>query len=540
MNYPGCLVSIVLLTCLGSSNGIAQPAPASIKVATIEGLVRDSAGNCIAQAKVYARGGDPFETVETATDSRGKFMVHLRIAGTYAIAVEKQGFQHHDEASVAIALDTSRYLEFVLAPLPQTANKSSASSGEIQFADDNNFVVAGITDWTAAGGHGSDTNLRASEVLARDTSQLKREEISGLTNKSSEQELKAAVLRNPSSPEANRELGEFYLRAQNEHRAILPLQTAHKLRPDDYASAYDLVLAYEGIGALTPARKLVESILQMNDRADMHRLLGDINEQMNDPVAAERQYERATKIDPSEQNYFAWGVELLIHRAIKPAVEVFSTGAHAHPESARMLEGLGAALYASGLYEEAARKLCAASDLEPADSTAYLFIGEIAQSSNEPLPCVGDKLARFVHNQPNSALGNFYYAVSLWKRRTPVRDSDSQRVESLLRNAVAVDPKLAPAYVQLGIVYSAHGDLDNARVAFDEAIAIDPDLPEAHFRLGQTYKRLGNLPKANEQFQAFEQITKNDAAAVEKKRREVRQFVIVLKNQSEPSSGPRP
>jgi tetratricopeptide (TPR) repeat protein len=540
MNYPGWLVSIVLLTCFVSSNGNAQPAPAPIKVATIEGLVRDSAGNCIRDARVYARGGDPLETVETRTDSRGKFIVHLRIAGTYKVEVQKTGFRHLDETSVEIALDTSRHLEFVLTPLPQTANKSSTSSGQIQFDDNNTFVVAGITDWTAAGGHGSDTNLRASEVLARDTSQLNTEEISGPTNKSSEKELKAAVLRNPSSFEANRDLGEFYLRAQNEQQAILPLATAYKLRPTDYASAYDLALAYERVGALTRARELLEAIIKTNDRAEMHRLLGDINERMDDPLAAERQYERATKMDPGEQNYFAWGVELLIHRAIKPAVEVFGKGANVHPKSERMLAGLGAALYASGLYEEAARKLCAASDLQPADPTAYLFIGEMQQSSHEPLPCVEGKLERFVHNQPNNALGNYYYAVSLWKRRTPARDADAQQVESLLSNAVALDPKLAQADLQLGIVYSARGDLNNARVAFEKAIDIDPDLAEAHFRLGQTYKRLGNLPKANEQFQAFSQISKNDAAAVEKNRREVRQFVIVLKNQSEASSVPRP
>ena len=39
----------------------------------------------------------------------------------------------------------------------------------MDFADEPNFTVAGITDWTAVGGHGADTNLRASETLAKET-----------------------------------------------------------------------------------------------------------------------------------------------------------------------------------------------------------------------------------------------------------------------------------------------------------------------------------------------------------------------------------
>ena len=42
----------------------------------------------------------------------------------------------------------------------------------MEFADRPNFSVAGVTDWTAVGGHGSDASLRTSEDLARETQTL--------------------------------------------------------------------------------------------------------------------------------------------------------------------------------------------------------------------------------------------------------------------------------------------------------------------------------------------------------------------------------
>jgi len=50
-------------------------------------------------------------------------------------------------------------------------------------------------------------------------------------------------------------------------------------------------------------------------------------------------------------------------------------------EISRMLAGLGAALYASGSYDEAARRLCDVSDLTPADSGPIFFLGKMEKNS---------------------------------------------------------------------------------------------------------------------------------------------------------------
>jgi tetratricopeptide (TPR) repeat protein len=236
-------------------------------------------------------------------------------------------------------------------------------------------------------------------------------------------------------------------------------------------------------------------------------------------------------MDPSEQNYFEWGTELLLHKAAQPAFEVFTRGFSAHPNSARMLTGLGAALYSNGSWDEAARRLCAASDMDPAVPAPYLFLGKIEKTTPAPLPCSEQKLARFAQEQPGNALANYYYAISVWKREKGSEDpADLKRVEALLEKAVAIDPKLDEAYLQLGILHFAQGDFEQAIRDYKKAIEVNPQLGEAHRQLGLAYQRTDEKGKAQEEFQAYEQAEKAEAAETERQRRALRQFLIILKD----------
>src|SRR2546430_5421860 len=105
-------------------------------------------------------------------------------------------------------------------------------------------------------------------------------------------------------------------------------------------------------------------------------------------------------MDPREQNHFEWGTELLLHRADGPAVEVFTKGSHAHPDSARMLAGAGAALYAEGKREGAAGRGCEALGLKPADPAPYGFPGKMEKAATGGVAWVGQKAARLGQEPP--------------------------------------------------------------------------------------------------------------------------------------------
>lgn len=459
---------------------------------------------------------------ETSTDSTGKFSFTKIKPGVSVLHVHKDGYRD-SELTLNLPLTSGTPLQISLA----RASGSKQADDGMQFSDKPDFTVAGITDWTAAGGHGSDVNLRASESLARDTRAMKSiRPASTVHDPQRERSLRAAVLKNPANFQANYALGQFCLSERHYADAVSSLQRAHQLKPDDFPGAYDLAQAYQGAGQYEKAKALVQQQIAKGDRADWHRLLGDVEEALNNPLAAEREYERGVELEPSEQNYFAWGGELLQHRAVEAAIDVFARGVSAFPHSERMLAALGAALYAHGSYEQGAQRVCGASDLKPTDPEPYLFLGKMELASPRPLPCVTEKLARFARTQPNNSWANYYYAVALLNSDEKAR---RQEAETLFQRATQIDPKFAQAYLQLGILQAERDDRQSAKESFEKAAASDPNLPDPHFRLAQLYRRTGDQQRASQELQTFERLKQSDAAAVEQRRREIRQFVVVMK-----------
>jgi len=55
--------------------------------------------------------------------------------------------------------------------------------------------------------------------------------------------------------------------------------------------------------------------------------------------------------------------------------------------------------------------------------------------------------------------------------------------------------------------------------------------------LGLVYRRMKEEAKAEKEFRVYEEMQKAETAALEKERRELRQFLIILKDQ--PSAAPR-
>jgi len=348
-----------------------------------------------------------------------------------------------------------------------TVSQKPGSAAQPEFFDEPQFTVAGVTDTTNLGGHGSNVVVRTKEALAKDVVSL------GATPVTRE----SVTKESPPSP-----------------------------------------------GQTPPSSVQIRS--------------AQIEEKQGNPLQAVHEYQRAAEMNPSESNFFNWGAELLVHHAVEPAIEVFTKGNRLFPESARMLVGLGVAWYARGSYDQAARRLCEASDLNPGDANPYLFLGKIQSVETTQSEGLVERLQRFARLQPENALANYYYALSLWKQRKNLDDAQTVvQVESLLQKSVRLDPKLGPAYLQLGILSSDRKDFSQAISAYQKAIAASPRLEEAHYRLAQAYRRTGEQSKAQQELQLYDQLSKQTAEEVERERHEVQQFVYTLRN---PASAAKP
>ena len=546
LRIGACFLAITSVTPLILHAQSPQETPASnlsqAKNASIQGYVRDFEKRPIAGATVFLQAkGDPSQKLVTPTDSTGAYHFSSLLPGEYVLRAEMQGYNSVTPNAVALGANQSKTIDLVFEPA-RTFVKQGSSASRPEFFDEPHFTVAGVVDTTNLGGHGSDAVVRNRDALARDTASLRapaRDPALDSAIATEEGALREQLERQPESFAANSRLGKLLTEQGEFAEAILYLERASKENPTDNDNAFELALAYTGSGEYTRARAIILPLLAAQEKshrekAGDHHLLAEVDEKLNQPLEASQQYQRAAELEPSEPNIFDWGSEMLLHHAPEPAIEIFAQGRRLFPHSVRMLTALGAAWYAHGSYSEAARYLCEAADLNPDDPAPYLFMGKmLSVEANEP-DGIADRLARFGRLHPENAMANYYYALSLWKRGSPPTVDAIAQAKSLLQAAVQLDPTLGLAYLQLGIVYAEENDFSDAIAAYHHAIEAAPTLEQPHYRLAQAYRRVGDAEQAKSELLEYEKISKENTDAIERQRREIKQFVYQMRDQAPP------
>src|SRR6266851_5810323 len=328
---------VVLVSSVGTRAAETQSEPSA--TATLQGVVRDSGDRPVAGASVHLQSSEAQTLagpLTVLTDRAGAYRFSAIRQGVYTLRAEATGYHDATLKSLPLAPKESKTIDLVLESA--TASREQNSSARLpEFFDEPHFTVAGVTDTTSLGGHGSDTVVRNREALARETASLGN---------------------------AHSDAGD-YERARAATRALL-----------------------------------AEQAKAGREQADTHHSLAEIDERLGDSLEAVKEYQRAAELNPSETNLFDRGAELLLHRAAEPAIEVFTKGNRLFPRSVRMLTGLGAAWYSLGAYEQAARRLCEASDLNPGDPNPYLFMGKMQSAEATQSEATTERLERFVRLQP--------------------------------------------------------------------------------------------------------------------------------------------
>ena len=479
-------------------------------------------------------------TIEDAVTSRLLWCTGLivllghTLVATCSLAQTSSGPSHHEEelnrqfqAAVA-AYDAGRLpeaaaqLEKILQQVPESFEAHEllgmvyAGQSQDQLAKQHLQAAVRIKPSSAA----ARTNLAANLIRVGD--------IEG-----ARQQLKKAVALEPTNYDANHNLGEIYVKQGKLPEAIPFLRQAQQINPSAYDNGYDLALAYLLTNKPGPARELIRDLLKRQDIAELHNLLGHVEEKEGNYVAAANEFEAAAHKDPSESNLFDWASELLLHRTLEPAIEVFRSAAERYPSSARLAIGLGIAYYSRGIYDEAVKSLLRGADLSPTDSRCYLFLSKAYDSSPSQADEVIQRFRRFSELQPNDARAQYYYAISLWKgKRTQDPAVDFPQIEALLRKAIALDPKLAEARFQLGNLLSDQSHYTEAIPEYLAALDSNSDIPDAHYRLGQAYMRTGQKEKAQGQLTVYQEKRARHMADLDKQKADIRQFVYSEQNQT--------
>jgi tetratricopeptide (TPR) repeat protein len=517
---------------------------------SIRGTVRDQTGIVLAGAKITLTNVETSLSISTVTSNEGRYSFAATRVGVYTLEAERSGF-HVLRREVKVSPHHPVTMDFELAkadvaisgspaapPSKKDLNEAASELGAVTFHDTPKFKL-GALDNSQFGGHTSAGEAEASRRLLQGVAELKTnppavkptsEVKSSVSHNTADQsgiefKLKQALRLDPNNFELNHNLGEFYIQQEKLAAAIPYLEKAQRIDPSHYVNGYDLALAYLQTQSLAQARRHIQGMLRTKDTAELHNLLGEVEEAAGNSLVAANEYQRAAHMEPNEKHMFDWGNQLLLHSAYEPATQVFTHGVRRHPSSARLRIGLGIALYSRGQYDEAVKSLCLAVDMDPSDPRPYFFLGKTYDVSIPMAEEVTKRLAHFVRLYPKNALAHYYYALSLWKGQ---RGQDSQgvdQVEELFKSALVLDPGIAEAHLQLGILY-AHQQKDaDAIREYEMAIKLQPDLADAHYRLGQAYQRSGDGVRAKEHLEIYRQL-RTDKPQGQPKRDEQRPIVL--------------
>src|SRR6267142_487134 len=216
---------------------------------TVEGVVRDTAKQPLANVKVSLDDQVEGRTQATLTDAAGHFRFAGIGASTYILHVRKPGYRDAAEEQFAIAVGETKSLNLQMAAEKEAASGNTTAQA-MEYSDEPQFTVAGVTDPSNVGGHGSNVTLPTKEALARDTASL------GLaasgTNRSTPSSQPAGELPKVAASDfaGNLRAGRELLQAGRAKESLTYLEQAARLQPADYDAAYSLALAYRKSGDL--------------------------------------------------------------------------------------------------------------------------------------------------------------------------------------------------------------------------------------------------------------------------------------------------
>jgi tetratricopeptide (TPR) repeat protein len=141
--------------------------------ASIEGTVCDTQNHALARVIVSLEAIGSGQTLVAHTDDKGNYRFAALSAGTYKLQAKLPGYREASKAPLNLAPNKTTTVVLLLE-LDSAAQSSKLTAHPVEFSDEPEFSVAGVTDPTNLGGHGSDVIVRTKESLAKETVSLNR------------------------------------------------------------------------------------------------------------------------------------------------------------------------------------------------------------------------------------------------------------------------------------------------------------------------------------------------------------------------------
>lgn len=448
-----CVLSILLPLSLQSQDSSA-----------LRGTVRDAHGNPVAGATVQLHANDAAQSQAAPTDSQGNFSFTALRGGVYVLRAAATGYSDAEIPSLFLGQQETKTVDLVLQP---AKNPASSPLQKPAFFDQPQFTVAGVTDTTTLGGHGSDTIVRTRETLAKETVSLGKDSVATAPARTYERERDhvLALLAHEDKPELHHQLGDVQEKLGNSLEAVREYQRAAEMNPSE------------------------PYIFDWGSELLLHHA----------PEPALEVFTRGNHLFPrSARMLVGLGAAWFARGSYDQAVQRLCEASDLNPNDPIPYLFLGK------------MQSTETSPSEHVVETLHRFV------TRQP---------------ENAEANYYYAVGLWKLRIGPQDAAQAAQVEALLRNAIRLYPKYSAAYLQLGVVHSEQKNYPQAISEYQQAIQADPEMEEAHYRLAQVYRRIGDATKAETELQVYGTVAKESAEKTDRERREIRQFVYTLRDQ---------
>jgi len=333
--------------------------------------------------------------------------------------------------------------------------------------------------------------------------------------------LRHAISLNSKNSQTQSSYGQALMAARRQPEAARAFAAAAQGEPDNPDILYNWALAEFESGNAAQATTILARIPPKLRSPQAESLCGDAEESQDHLDRAFVCFQNAAKLDPSEPNLNAVGLELLKHWSFDGAIKIYQYASEQYPASPRLQAGLGIALYGNAQYEKAAAVFSRLLLSFPSEAHARLLGISCDALKTQADEC--EELFRYLslHSSDIAAASLAAAAVLEWH--------DTARyalARELLGNVIARDRGSADGYYNMGVLDQAEAKWNESIPMLTHAISLRPHWSSAHLRLAQAYKHLDQNDQAHREASLASHFRSEEDAAMQNKREVIKTFVM--------------
>ena len=314
------------------------------------------------------------------------------------------------------------------------------------------------------------------------------------------------VTLDPRSAQGHSNLGYALYMKGSYPRAIEEFQKSLELDPGLDETEVLLALSYFDTGQLQRAIPLLEKAYQKKkDDPDIaaHLGLAYLREKQADKALVVISHWAEIQPESAEALYFKGkAAQYVASNAFAKMAKVAPDSYRTHQLEAEMLRQQGLAPAAINEYKKAIAQKSDVAGLHYALGTLYREVGRLDEALaefNQELRITDDPLT--------------YY----WIGDVYLQQNNMDRAQQSLLKALAIQPGLTGAELDLAKTYQAQHKTELAVKTLQAVVASDPDQQEAHYLLFGLYKEQGQMDQARKELEIFQKLKRRTADQEDKR-----------------------